>query len=1162
MRRRAGRGAGYRLTLVLGVLLGCLCQVSPSLASVAAAPKTAAQPWKGAARPQAAQVVDVDGPSVTADVKAGGTPVDYSFEVSAAGTIEINTKSWTFPADGGTSLWVLGAGGSAVSQIFLLNGSGPEVFGPVTLPSSGSYTVELDPALPDDTGSVTFELTTVRPIAVGGGVVDASVSTAGQVTAYQFAGTAGEALTVNATDGTFPSDDGTQLYVTDQAGDVISGVTYLNGSGPFQSERFTLPGTGDYDVVVDPSSSGDTGGIDLSLARIVDATGTITTDGTPVTATLSTPGQNDILSFTGTAGEVLALEATNATMPGFSDSVALTDKAGTQIGGSYYLYGGNGPQYDRLAQLPATGTYHLELTGQPYLGVGQVTLRLTPITDTTGSITVNGSAVTVPVTEPEQRAYLDFSAKPGEIALTYTSSTFGEVDDTASILDSPGTSLGSIALNQGSGATDVQIPAAGAYRVVIDPTNSGGTGQATIQLRTVVNQTGQISLDGAPVTASLTVPGQQAYFTFTTTKANQQFSVNVTNSTFSTSPYDESGLQILDSSGGTIGPSYELQDGTVGPFTVPTPGTYQLNLDPGNGTATGQATLAMVAAGTAAGPGQAAAGARHHPVPAHSWTPRRPPSWTPKSRPPAAQDARARRLDLLRAAHARTPARSPRPVTARPASSPRDAAQAAAGDATGGSGDSTDSSNVWFTVNQHIVQTSLEGSGIDLPINGPPPQGVVDTSTTNLQWTESGAQPESASGSAQDQNHNYLTHDFCIVAKYGSASTEASAPASEVQGNVQLTPQPDGSTAYTLTLGGFSMSGNQTSQGYEFDTGGCGPGDVTTTSSSTTSASVGAAGMTLKGVIPSGQDQTTAHWDCGSGSSVSGSGGLVQTASMTQCVASVRLGFNCPTTGQGGPFYRVCSNPGYSGVKTDVSLSCPATNPPDFVRHTSRQSGAVNYDEGYVYAAIYAPTPPGEKYTQEVEMGLEHNSNPRTSSGVPINPEDYKLYVRYETVFWQLGGQIPCGNGQFLLQAEIYGAQPSITVTSLKTGTSWTSINADCSPTRTKNCVPQVQGPEWGNGCDLCNTAMLTAIGQPIPGTGGEIPTPYDDGAGYGPVKWTNTELISGDAMPLWQPWDSLKPLPYPNSSVVKANGREPAYNVTIKMPCDPPTGGIIWSCS
>ena len=1159
MRRRAG----YRGALVLAVVLGSLCLASPALASVVAAPKTAAQPREGAARPRAVQPMDVDGPSVTADVTASGTPVDYSFDVSAAGAIEVNAESWTFPADGGTSLRILDAAGSAVSQPFPLNGSGPEVFGPVTLPASGSYTVELDPSLPDDTGSATFELTTVHPLTVGGGVVDASVSTAGQVTAYEFAGTAGEALTVNATDGTFPGDDGTQLYVTNQSGDVISGVTYLNGSGPFQSERFTLPSTGDYDVVVDPSSSGDTGGVDLSLARVVDATGAITTDGTPVTATLSTPGQNDILSFTGTAGEVLALEATNATMPGFSDSVALTREAGTQIGGPYYLYGGNGPQYDRLPRLPATGTYHLKLTGQPYLGVGQVTLRLTPVTDTTGSITVNGSAVPVPVTAPEQRAYLDFRAKPGEIALTYTGSTFGEVDDTASILDSSGTSLGSIALNQGSGAADIQIPAAGAYRVVIDPTNSGDTGQATIQLRTVVNQTGRISLGGAPVTASLTVPGQQAYFTFTTKKANQQFSVNVTNSSFSTSPYDESGLRVLDSSGGTVGPEYELQDGTAGPFTVPAPGTYQLNVDPGNGTATGQATLAMIPAGAAAGPEQAPAGARRHAAPAHRWTPRRPPSWTPDSRLPAAREARTRRLDLLRAAPARTPARSPRPVTARPAGAPRGAARAALGDASGGSGDSTDSSNVWFTVDQHIVRTSMEGSGIDLPINGPPPQGVVDTSTSNLQWTESGAQPESASGSTQDQNNSYLTHDFCIVAKYGGGSTTASAPASEVPGNVQLTPRPDGSTAYTLTLGGFSMNGSQTSQQYEFDTGGCGPGDVTTTSSSTTPASVGAAGMTLKGVIPSGQDQTTAHWDCGSGSSVTGTGGLVQTASMTQCVASLQLGIKCPETGVGGPFYRVCSNPGYSGVKTDVSLSCPASDPPDFVRHNSTppHPSSFNYDEGFIYAAIYAPTPPRQAF-QEVEMGLEHNSKPRTASGAPLHAEDYKLYVRYGTDSWQLSGQIPCGNGQFLLQAQVNGAQPSITVTSLKTGKSWTSINSDCSATQTTNCVPQVQGPEWGNGCDLCNTAMLTAIAQPSPGVGGETRTPYDDGAGYGLVKWTNAELISGTTTIPWQPSDTLTPLQYPNSSVVTVNGREPAYNVTIKLPCGPPTGGITWSCT
>jgi hypothetical protein len=82
-------------------------------------------------------------------------------------------------------------------------------------------------------------------------------------------------------------------------------------------------------------------------------------------------------------------------------------------------------------------------------------------------------------------------------------------------------------------------------------------------------------------------------------------------------------------------------------------------------------------------------------------------------------------------------------------------------------------------------------------------------------------------------------------------------------------------------------------------------------------------------------------------------------------------------------------------------------------------------------------------------------------------------------------------------------------------------------------------------------------------GTGGETPTPYDDGAGYGLVKWTNAELINGSTTTPWQPSDTQTRLAYPpNSGVVTVNGQEPAYKVMIKLPCDPSTGEITWSCS
>ena len=943
-----------------------------------------------------ASAIAVDGPSVTANVTSAGQPVDYSFSVSGPEVVEVNATSWSFPDDAGTTLAILNATGSQVGATSSLNGSGPEVFAAIDLPAAGTYQLELDPTQPDDVGSATLELTSVTPISAGGPAVSATVSTPGQQAAYSFTGKAGEAFTVNASQGAFPSDDGTQLYVADQAGNVISDIEYLDGAGPFQLQRFSLPVAGTYHLVVDPSGAGETGSVTLALTGVTDTTGSISANGTPVTASLAVPGQKELLSFKGTAGEVMALEATASTLPDFDDSVSVLDSQGNQLGGSYYLFGGSTPLYMRFPTLPATGTYTLELNGAPFSGVGQVTFQLSRVTDTVAAITVDGSPVTAQIKQPEQREILNFQGGPGEVALSFSGSTFPAVDDIVSILDSSGNTLAKTALNAPTGAVDVDLPAAGSYQIVVDATNSGDTGEAKFRLQRVVDRTGPIALNGPPVTANLTVPGQQAFFTFTTTTPKQQFSVDVTNSTFSTSPYDLSGLQVIDSAGQVIGPEYAVADGWLGPFTIPTPGTYQLQLVPGNGVATGSATFAIttftnqtgpitlngpavtanltvpgqqalfafttttpdqqfsvdvtnstfstspydlsglqvidssgnvigpgyslldgwlgpftiatpgtyqlqlnpsdgVATGsatlmmaTAAPPGSSAATA----FPAFAPITTVPRRWTPTRRtvsvkvapspkPPGPREPEPGARAASRLAHEVAVARRHAEATGLP-HPPQSHAQTVRR-SSAPTRSTTTSQGVTLTVQEHVATFDTEGSSIDLPINGPPGQGLDEGTITNLDWSETNGQPELASGTLTDTEEDYLLNNFCEIAKYGSGSTDASATETPVAGGVTLAPNADGSTGYTIQTGAFSLTGTDNSSGYEFDNGGCGPGDVTTTSHSSQPVSPGQQGLTLTGKIRKGQDQVTGHQDCGSGSSGTGGGGLVQTYTTTQC---------------------------------------------------------------------------------------------------------------------------------------------------------------------------------------------------------------------------------------------------------------------------------------
>lgn len=209
----------------------------------------------------------------------------------------------------------------------------------------------------------------------------------------------------------------------------------------------------------------------------------------------------------------------------------------------------------------------------------------------TGTITVGGSPVTVTTTTTGQLALLTFSATTGQkLHLKWNTNTFP--GSTGIALRKPdGSLLFNTSIPQNDvGIDEFQIPGTGTYTIVIDPEGSS-IGSLTLKLdNPPPDVTASITPNGAPVTVTTTLIGQNARLTFAGT-AGQQISISVSNVTIPGSTY----IYLLTSTGGQLarGNYYQgISNGAINAVTLPATGTYTILVDP-YGAGVGSMTLLL-----------------------------------------------------------------------------------------------------------------------------------------------------------------------------------------------------------------------------------------------------------------------------------------------------------------------------------------------------------------------------------------------------------------------------------------------------------------------------------------------------------------------------------------------------------------------------------------
>jgi hypothetical protein len=440
------------------------------------------------------------------------------------------------------------------------------------LPLSGTYTMLVDPSSAY-TGNVTLTLyntpDVTGTITIDGATVTPTLTVPGQRARYTFTGTAGQwvnlgmtSVTINTSTISMLKPDGTTLV-----------SAFIGTSGGSLDPTTTLPTTGTYIIVVDPSGLA-TGTITLTLTAPL--TGTITLDGASVPLSFTKAGQTARYTFSGTSGQWLSLGLTSVTIS--SSTITLLKPDGTQLAST--TVGTTGGGLEPPSTLPTTGTYTIVVDPA---GTNTGNMTLTLMSYLSDTLNLNGTATTTTITPIGRNALYIFTGTAGDwISLGMTSVTIPSA--TVTLWKPDGTQLASTTVGASGGSLDAPtaFPTTGTYAVTVNPT-SQYTGNITLTLSTDVSGTVTINAAATPITIGRV--GQNARYTFAGT-ASQQATVKITGNTLGSiyvNLYTPSGA--WQTGMGSAAASFNLSTVTLG-----TTGTYTVTINPQT-TATGSLNL-------------------------------------------------------------------------------------------------------------------------------------------------------------------------------------------------------------------------------------------------------------------------------------------------------------------------------------------------------------------------------------------------------------------------------------------------------------------------------------------------------------------------------------------------------------------------------------------
>jgi von Willebrand factor type D domain len=295
-------------------------------------------------------------------------------------------------------------------------------------------------------------------------------------------------------------------------------------------------------------------------------------DGTETELRVAKPGDKPQLTFTGSPGQAVFIDAPATTLPNLCSPLKLHDPTGQVINSGCLI---NGDGYIDRTVLTAAGQYAVSV--EPGTATGAVWVKVVTAADQVTPITA-GTPVPVSLERSGSLGVLSFDGKAGQnVLVSVPSSSLPNQCSPLMIKGPDGKQLSSGCIISGSGYVDrTELPVTGRYSVVVDP-GDRAIGDARVLLYVAADQAGPVSVNGDEVVASLATPGSQARFTFAGA-AGQRISVEVSASSL---PNQCSPLRLLSPTGSDLGSGCVINGtGSISTATLPVAGSYTVVVDP------------------------------------------------------------------------------------------------------------------------------------------------------------------------------------------------------------------------------------------------------------------------------------------------------------------------------------------------------------------------------------------------------------------------------------------------------------------------------------------------------------------------------------------------------------------------------------------------------
>ena len=408
--------------------------------------------------------ITVNGSSVTPTLTVPGQRARYTFTGTAGQWVSLGLSSVSITS---STLSMLNPDGTTLVST-TMGTAGGKLDPTTALPTTGTYTIVVDPAS-TYTGSMTLNLYSALTgsITLDGASVPISLTQIGQNARYTFSGTSGQWVSLGLTSVTIPSATVTLLKPD---GTTLASMSVGTGGGGLEPPA-TLPTTGTYTIVVDPSGT-YTGTITLTLMSYLS--GSLNLDGTATTSTLATVGQDALYTFSGTAGQWVSFGFTSVTLPYVT--ITLLNPDGTYLTGT--TIGTGGGSLDLSAALPTTGTY--TLTVNPY-GAYTGAMTITLSSEVTGAVTINAAATAVTIGRAGQNARYTFAGTASQqVTVSITGNTLGSVT-VYLYTPSGGYQTGASGAGASFNLPSVTLGTTGTYTITLNPSTTA-TGSLNLQV--------------------------------------------------------------------------------------------------------------------------------------------------------------------------------------------------------------------------------------------------------------------------------------------------------------------------------------------------------------------------------------------------------------------------------------------------------------------------------------------------------------------------------------------------------------------------------------------------------------------------------------------------------------------------------------------------------